>query len=324
MNLYSLAHTPLKISRLAYGCMNLGGNWSPTPPTAEEKSKAARLIETALEQGINFFDHADIYTRGKSESVFGEILAASPGLRETIILQSKCGIRFPDTPTPGFPARYDFGYAHILLSVDDILARLQTEYLDILLLHRPDPLVEPEEVARAFDDLYISGKVRHFGVSNHTAGQIALLQKYVRQPLVVNQVELNLLHSGLISEGILANQRDVPYTSALGTLDYCRLHDILIQAWAPVAGGNLIDPRPDADPASHRAATLIARLAAEKGTPREAVALAWLLRHPAGIQPIIGTTNPDRLIASCTADTLTLSREEWYALLVAARGKPVP
>ncbi|NUM46714.1 MAG: aldo/keto reductase [Anaerolineales bacterium] len=327
MNLYPLAHTGLKVSRLAYGCMQLGGNWSPAPPTAEEKNKAAHLIETALEQGINFFDHADIYTRGKSETVFGEILAASPGLRETIILQSKCGIRFPETPTPGAPARYDFSYAHILLSVEDILTRLQTDYLDILLLHRPDPLADPLEVSRAFDELHKAGKVRYFGVSNHTAGQIALLQKYLHQPLIANQVELNLLHSGLISEGILANQRDVPYTAAQGTLDYCRLHGIMIQAWAPVAGGNLIDPRPAADPdgaAAQRVAPLIARLAAQKGTTREAIALAWLLRHPAGIQPIIGTTNPDRLIASCAADSVTLSREEWYLLLEAARGKPVP
>ncbi len=324
MNTYPLAHTSLHVSRLAYGCMHLGGSWNANPPTSEEKNKAALLIETALEQGINFFDHADIYTRGKSETVFGEILAASPGLRETIILQSKCGIRFPDTPTPGAPGRYDFSYAHILLSVEDSLTRLQTDYLDILLLHRPDPLVDPLEVARAFDELHKSGKVRYFGVSNHTAGQIALLQKYVHQPLIANQVELNLLHSGLITEGILANQDGVTYTAALGTLDYCRLHGIMIQAWAPVAGGNLIAPGPNADAAAQRVAPLIARLAEEKGTTREAVALAWLLRHPAGIQPVVGTTNRDRLIASCAADSVTLSREEWYALLVAARGKPVP
>ncbi|GAB4581767.1 MAG: aldo/keto reductase family oxidoreductase [Anaerolineales bacterium] len=324
MHLYPLPQTSLKVSRLGYGCMHLGGNWSSAPPTAEEKSKAAHLIETALEQGINFFDHADIYTRGKSEAIFGEILAASPGLRASIIIQSKCGIRFADDPAPGAPGRYDFSFAHILLSVEDSLTRLRTDYLDILLLHRPDPLGDPVEIARAFDELHQSGKVRYFGVSNHTAGQIALLQHYVRQPLIINQVELNLLHSGLITEGILANQNDVPYTAAMGTLDYCRLHGIMIQAWAPVAGGKLIAPGPHADAATHRVAPLIARLAEEKGTTREAIALAWLLRHPAGIQPIIGTTNRERLIASCAADKITLSREEWYALLVAARGKPVP
>jgi predicted oxidoreductase len=324
MNTYSLPHTDLRISRLAYGCMNLGGSWNHTPPVASEKQTAAHLIEIALEQGINFFDHADIYTRGKSEAVFGEVLAASPGLRGTIILQSKCGIRFADDPVPGVPGRYDFRYAHILLSVEDSLRRLQTDYLDILLLHRPDPLGEPEEVARAFDELHKSGKVRYFGVSNHTAGQIALLQKYIHQPLVANQVELNLLHAGLIAEGILANQDGTPYTAAMGTLDYCRLNGIMIQAWAPVAGGKLISPPGEADAATQRAAALIAQLAAEKSTSKEAIALAWLLRHPAKIQPIIGTTNHARLIASCAADAVTLSREEWYGLLAAARGKPVP
>ena len=324
MNTYPLPHTHLNVSRIAYGCMNLGGSWADTPPTAEEKSRAARLLETALEQGINFFDHADIYTRGKSETVFGEFLAGNPGLREKIILQSKCGIRFADDPVPGVPGRYDFSYTHIIRSVEGSLQRLQTNYLDILLLHRPDPLVEPVEVAQAFDELHQTGKVRHFGVSNHTAGQIALLQKYVRQPLIVNQVELNLLHSGLITEGILANQDGVPHTAALGTLDYCRLNGIMIQAWAPVAGGKLFTPEPDAVEPDQQTAALIAHLAAEKGTTREAIALAWLLRHPAGIQPIIGTTHRDRLIASCAADTVSLTREEWYALLVAARGKPVP
>ena len=323
MNTYPLPHTDLRVSRIAYGCMNLGGSWNNTPPTPDEKRTAARLLETALEQGINFFDHADVYARGKSEAVFGEFLAASPGLRETILLQSKCGIRFADDPVPGVPGRYDFSCEHLIHSVEGSLRRLQTDYLDILLLHRPDPLVEPEEVARAFDELHQSGKVRYFGVSNHTAGQIALLQKHLRQPLVANQVELNLLHAGLIEEGILANQEGMPYTAAMGTLDHCRLNGIMIQAWAPVAGGSLITPPPHADSHTHRVATLISKLATEKGTPKEAIALAWLLRHPAPIQPIIGTTNRERLIASCAADAVTLSREEWYALLVAARGKPV-
>jgi predicted oxidoreductase len=323
MNTFPLPNTNLHVSRIAYGGMNLGGNWSDKSPTTEEKNKAARLIETALEQGINYFDHADIYTRGKSESVFGEILAASPGLRESIIIQSKCGILFADDPLPGLPGRYDFGYAHILLSVEDSLHRLQTDYLDILLLHRPDPLADPVEVARAFDELHQSGKVHYFGVSNHTAGQIALLQKYVRQPLIVNQVELNLLHSGLITEGIFANQDGVPYTAVMGTLDYCRLHGIMIQAWSPVAGGKLFNHPLEAGNVS-QTAELVAKLAADRGTTKEAITLAWLLRHPANIQPIIGTTNRDRLIASCAADTVTISREEWYALLIAAQGKPVP
>ena len=168
--------------------MNLGGAWNRAPLAAAEIAKAARLVTTAYEQGINLFDHADIYTLGKSEAVFGEVLQQLPELREKIVIQSKCGIRFRDDPRPGDPGRYDFSYQHIMQSVEGTLRRLQTSYLDVLLLHRPDPLVEPEEVARAFDELQRSGKVRYFGVSNHTAGQIALLQKYCNQPLVINRL----------------------------------------------------------------------------------------------------------------------------------------
>lgn len=182
------------------------------------------------------------YTRGKSEAAFGEVVRQSPALRQKIVIQSKCGIRLEDVPRPGDPGRYDFSYGHIVRSVEDSLRRLQTDYLDILLLHRPDPLVEPDEVARAFDELQRIGKVRYFGVSNHTASQIELLKGSVSQPPVVNQVELNLLHTHLIEDGILANQEENRYTGAAGTLDYCRLHGILIQAWAPMAGGKLVDP----------------------------------------------------------------------------------
>jgi predicted oxidoreductase len=167
--------------------------------------------------------------------------------------------------------------------------------------------------------------VRYFGVSNHTPNQIALLRRWVRQPLVVNQVELSLLHAPLIDDGLVANQAPGPYQAAAGTLDYCRLNDILIQAWGPVAGGRLIDPPAEAEPRVRAAAAAVAALAEAKGTSREAIALAWLLRlRPAGIQPIIGTTNPERLIASCLADGVTLSREEWYTLFTAGRGAPVP
>ncbi len=324
MKTYHLPHTDLEISRLAYGCMTLGGEWSSAPLTAADRTRAARLIDLAREQGINCFDHADIYAYGKSEAVFGEVLRAQPALRAQIVVQSKCGIRFADDPHRGDPGRYDFSAEHILRSVEGSLKRLGTDYLDLLLLHRPDPLVEPEEVARAFDALQSSGKVRAFGVSNHTAAQIALLRTAVRQPLVANQVELSLLHAGLIEAGFMANQDAAQYAGADGTLDYCRLNDILVQAWAPVAGGRLIDPPPRADRRVRAAAAKIAELARAKGVSREAIALAWLLRHPAGIQPIVGTTRVERLTACCQADGVTISREEWYALLVAARGAPMP
>jgi len=321
---YRLPQTDLKVSRLAHGCLNFGGEWNKKPLTAALRARAAKLLETSCEQGINFFDHADIYTMGKSETVFGEALQQSPGLRDKIILQSKCGIRFPDDPKPGDPGRYDFSYEHIVRSVEGSLRRLQTDRLDILLLHRPDPLVEPEEVAKAFDELKRSGKVRYFGVSNHTGPQIDLLKKYVTQPLVANQLELNILHSHMIKDGILANQNGGVYAAADGILDYCRLHDILIQAWAPVAGGRLIDPAKGAETYARKAASVVAKLAKEKGVTKEAIVLAWLLRHPAPVQPIIGTTNVDRVVASCMADRVSLSREEWYALFVAGRGAPVP
>jgi predicted oxidoreductase len=324
MRTYHLQNTDLDVSCLAYGCMKLGGGWDPTPLTADDRTRATKLVEAAREAGINFFDHADIYCRGKSETVFGEVLAAIPGLRDEIIVQSKCGIRGQGEPKEGDPGRYDFSYEHIVNSVEGSLRRLQTDRLDILLLHRPDPLVEPEEVARAFDDLHASGKVRYFGVSNHSVGQIRLLQKHVRQPLVANQLELNLLRSELIEHGVLVNQHGPQYTGADGLLDFCRLEGIRIQAWAPVANGQLIDPPAKAPERVKKAGAEIARLAAVHGTTREAIALGWLLRHPAGIQPIVGTTKVERLQASVPAAEVELSREAWYSLLTAARGAGMP
>lgn len=324
MESYRIPHTDLTVSRIGYGCMDLGGSWGPAPLTTALRSRAAALVATAMEQGINLFDHADIYTHGKSEAAFGEVLRQLPDARPRMVLQSKCGIRLQDDPRPGDPARYDFTRSHIVGSVEGSLRRLGTDYLDILLLHRPDPLGEPEEVARAFAELKQNGKVRHFGVSNHTGAQIALLQKHLDQPLVVNQVELNLLHSHLLDDGVSANQEGGRYAGAAGTLDYCRLHGVMLQAWSPVAKGKLIHPPAKADRRTRSTAALVTTLARAKGTSKEAIALAWLLRHPAGIQPIVGTTTRDRLIASCLADGVELSREEWYALFAAGRGAPVP
>lgn len=322
MKTYLLADG-LPVSRLAYGCMQLSRAWDATPVTADERRLTQRLVETALAGGITLFDHADIYARGKSEQVFGDVLRASPGLRERMVLQSKCGIRFADDP-PGTPGCYDFSQAHIVASVEGSLSRLGVGHLDVLLLHRPDALVEPEEVAKAFDTLHTAGKVRHFGVSNHTAGQIALLRRHVRQPLVANQVEVSLLHHHLIDDGVVANTTGHAYASAAGTLDYCRLHDLRMQAWSPLAGGKLATTSEFADPVIRATSALLHQLAEEKGVTPEAIQLAWLLRHPAGIQPIVGTTDPVRLAACCAADGVTLSREEWYALFTAARGTRVP
>ena len=315
-----IPHTDFDVPRIAYGCMHLSRAWDDSAITATEISATLKLVETALEQGIALFDHADIYARGKSEQLFGEALRQIPELRGRIVLQSKCGIRFAGDPEAGSPARYDFSRGHIVRSVEATLKRLGTDHLDVLLLHRPDPLMEPAEVARAFDHLQGSGKVLHFGVSNHNATQISLLQECLEQPLVVNQVELSLLHHQMISDGILFN---LPGDTGTGrTLDYCREYGILVQAWSPLAGGQLFAGTPAKE--LRPAAELVARLAEVKQVAPEAILLAWLLKHPAGIQPIIGTTNPERVVASCQADAVELSREEWYALLEAVRGTGAP
>lgn len=318
-----IPRTSLQVSRIALGCMHLSRAWNTDPLTHDERQQTRALIEAALAQGINLFDHADIYARGKSELLFGEVLAASPSLRDHMVLQSKCGIRFAHDPSPTSPGRYDFSYAHILSSVEGSLQRLCTDRLDLLLLHRPDPLSHPDEVARAFDDLHRSGKVLHFGVSNHTAAQIALLQASVMQPLVVNQIEVSLLHHHAINEGVIAGTTGTAYTASAGTLDDCRRHGIAIQAWAPLASGRLSQPQ-TAEPEWRATAELVASLASEYSVSAEAILLAWLLKHPAGIQPIVGTTNVQRLIAACAADGVELDRQDWYRLFTAARGAPVP
>ncbi|MFA6288596.1 MAG: aldo/keto reductase [Opitutaceae bacterium] len=327
MKTYRIAKTDLTVSRIAYGCMKIGGTWDHAPVSAETEKAAQASVAAALDCGINFFDHADIYTAGKSEEVFGRILKAAPGLRDRIVLQSKVGIRFAnDAYKSGEPPRYDFSHDHIIRSTEAILKRLGVAHLDILLLHRPDPLVEPSEVARAFDTLQSSGKVRHFGVSNHTPAQIELLRRHLRQPLVVNQLEFSLAQHALVSEGFSANQSGTGATSALATgiVDYCRLHDILIQPWSPVGGGKLLKADTTASSPLKETAALVASLAKAKATTAEGILLAWILHHPAGMQPIVGTTKADRVRASAMADDVTLTREEWYSLLAAARGKNVP
>jgi predicted oxidoreductase len=304
-----IGNTPLEGSRIALGCMRLSDN----------KDEALASVKAALDQGINFFDHADIYGGGKREEVFSAIWDEIPNLRDKVVVQSKCGIR-------SAPQRYDFSYEHIVQSVDGSLSRLKTDYLDVLLLHRPDTLVEPEEVARAFDHLEQGGKVRFFGVSNHTASQIQFLQKWVDQPLVANQLQLSVVHTHLIDEGIVMNRADYPQpTRGEGTLEFCRMQDITIQAWGPLAGGAVSGrPLESPDERIKETAALVAKLAVERGVSQTAIVVAWLLRHPARIQPIIGTVNPKRIAEACQAGDIELTREEWYSLFVAGRGKGLP
>jgi predicted oxidoreductase len=320
MQTYRLGTSDLNVSRIGYGCMQIGGAWDDTPLTDSIRQTALRSVQTALDLGINFFDHADIYCNGKSEEVFADLWKESPHLRQQIYLQTKCGIRF------GPPLhRFDFSYEHIINSVEASLRRLQTDYIDVLLLHRPDPLVEPEEVARAFDELSRAGKVRWFGVSNHTAAQMELLRNSLDQPLVANQVEFNVVHTHMLDEGILFNQYNPRLARNEGTMEYCRLHNITLQAWGPLASGRLTGrPRRDEKEYVQNVANRVAQMAAEKGVSAETILIAWILRHPAHIQPLPGTTNPERIRAAAEAEGVSLTREEWYSLFVPGRGEQLP
>ncbi len=318
--------TDLESTRIVYGCMNLGNNRNRTELTESEmKSEAVKTINAALEQGITMFDHADIYGRGKSEEMFSEIWRHHANLRDSIILQSKCGIRFAGDSGPEAPHRFDFSYEHIINSVEGILSRLKTEYLDILLLHRPDPLVEPEEVAKAFSELRKGGKVKYFGVSNHTGYQIELLKKFVDQPIIINQLEFNVIHSDLINAGVITNQRrPEEFIRGEGTLDYCRLNDITVQAWSPLALGAFNKTENSIETKFKELHNVISEISEARKVPNEAVVAAWILKHPAKIQPVIGTRKPERIAAICAADTFELTREEWYKLFIAGRGEDIP
>ena len=314
-------------SPLIYGCMTMGGAFDVSPLNPEQIKKGRAAIQTALECGINFFDHADIYCFGKSEIIFGEFLKENANLRDEIILQSKCGICLGNHPEEGLPARFDLSFSHIIESVDGSLKRLQTDYLDILLLHRPDPLVEPEEVARAFDLLHRTGKVRRFGVSNHSPAQIELLRACVDQPIAVNQIEYNPIHTVLHDAAIHANMKRPEYGNpGEGIIEYCRLHGIALQAWGSLASGVLTGkpPAPDTEPRIRETASLIEQIARERNVSREAIVIAWILRHPGGIMPVVGTTNPDRLRACCQGAKVELSRIQWYRIYSAAMGHGVP
>lgn len=326
MDYATLQHTDLSVSRLIAGCMALGGGWdAATVLDASHEKQARDFVDAALEQGINFFDHANIYARGRAETVFGRILKATPSLREKIVLQSKVGIRWAGDPA-GSPQRFDFSCEHIIEATEAILRRLQTDRLDILLLHRPDPLMEGEEVARAFARLKAEGKVRYFGVSNQNRHTMDYLQHFLPDPLVANQLEMNLLHSGFAEATISFNQAAPAYPNGWeGVLEYCWQHGVGLQAWSPLARGRLSGGATSGDPAAvHQTAALLKSLALAHGVSTEAIVLAWLLRHPAGIRPVLGTHRGDRLRACCESVAVKLSREEWYRLFATARGKAMP
>jgi predicted oxidoreductase len=311
-------------SRLVYGCMALGGKPDRSPVTRKDVADAEAAVDAALSIGITMFDHADVYRHGKAEAVFGEVLGQRTGLREQLTIQSKCGVRLDEG---GVPVQYDLSRDWIVRAVDGILQRLRMDYLDVLLLHRPDPLMRGEEVSDAFSVLSSTGKVRYFGVSNMSGAQMAELQRHLETPLVVNQLEMSLARRDWIEQDLAVNDDASPTTFPAGTIQYCLAHDVQLQAWGPLARG-LYSGADGTTPSAalHRTSELVSQLAAAHATSKEAIVLAWLLKHPAGIQPVIGTANPDRIRACADAvrQAELMTRSDWYGLLASARGANPP
>lgn len=305
METIAIGKSDLITSRLVYGCWRIVGD-----NTAESREKGKSAVRTAYEQGFTHFDHADVYGGGKCEALFSEVLNDIPGMREDIIITNKCGIRGQGNPEPDDPTRYDFGYDYILQCVEGSLGRLGIDTIDIFLLHRPDYLFQPEEVARAFSDLSASGKVRHFGVSNFRPSQVTLLQKFCDMPLLMNQVEINIHNIDSLLDG---------------TLDQCQELGITPVAWSPLAGvvyqagGNTFS---DGD--EDRIAEEFKRQSEKYGVEPWVIILAWLLIHPSRILPIIGTSTPSRVVESLKALGVPYTREDWYRLLEARNGYRVP
>jgi predicted oxidoreductase len=295
----------LETSPLILGCMRIH---------SQTREDIANLVNTALELGVNMIDHADIYGGGESERKFAEAIGMNAAVRKNLFIQSKSCIR------KGY---YDCSAANILQTVDGILQRLKTDYLDLYLMHRPDALMEPEEIAIAFDKLYASGKVRHFGVSNQNAMQMELMSKCIKQPLIANQLQFGIMHSGMVDSGINANMVNDGSLDRDGhILEYCRIHNITIQAWSPLQFG-FFEGTFLGKERFARLNAVLDRIAQEKNVTSGAVAVAWILRHPAKMQVILGTTNAKHLAEMVHATQIMLTRQEWYEIYL-AEGNTLP
>jgi predicted oxidoreductase len=314
MKTQKIGKSDLVSSRLSYGCMRVAGVWDPKKVTPALEAIGKKAIVAAYEAGYTLFDHADIYAQGACESIFGKVLTEVSGMREEILIATKCGIRFKGDPTPDAPHRFDFSFKHIIWSCEQSLKRLGIDRVDIYQLHRPDYLADPEEIAKAFTQLKQQGKVREFGVSNFKPSLLTAVQKVCPMPLIVNQVEISLAHLNCFEDG---------------TLDQCLTENITPLSWSPLAGGLLGDGgKPQ--PKDHRKKGFVAllklmdKMAKKLGVSRTVLSLAWLLKHPGRIIPVVGTVKPDRIKDAVKADKLDLSREDWYTLMVAARMEGLP
>ncbi|WNB92558.1 aldo/keto reductase [Bacillus sp. NEB1478] len=301
-----LGTSDLQAGEISLGCMRMADL---------SKQDARHVIENAMELGVNLFDHADIYGGGKSEEVFADAIDMNPSVREKMLIQTKCGIR------KGF---FDFSKEHILSSVDESLERLKTDYIDIFLLHRPDTLMNPEEVAEAFTRLKENGKVRYFGVSNQNPMQIELLKKYMKEDLIINQLQFSLMHTPLVDAGLNVNmQHDPSIVRDSSVLEYSRLNDMTIQAWSPFQYGMINGPFIGNNEKFPEVNAKLQEMAEKKGVTDSAIAIAWILRHPAKFQPVVGTMNPGRLSDIAQASHVEITREEWYELYRSA-GNTLP
>lgn len=314
MQTISIGVSSLQSSRIAYGCWRVAGSWDPTQVTEDTRAAGRRAIQAAYEAGYTLFDNADIYCHGEAEKILGAVLKEIPGMRARVVIATKCGIRPEGTPRGDAPQRYDFSAEHILYSCEQSLKRLNLETIDLLMLHRPDYLADPQEIAKAFSQLRAAGKVRYFGVSNFRPTLVTALQVVCPMPLVVHQVEISLARFDAFTDG---------------TLDQCLIEKITPMAWSPLAAGLIGGGARALLPSQEtyrpqKFLPVLDAIAKERGSTRAVVALAWLLKHPASILPVLGSTNPERIREAAKADDLKLSREEWYRLLLAARGGPLP
>lgn len=310
--------------RIIYGCMGLGGGWTRDPVTREDEMQANAAIEAALENGIDTFDHADIYGYGKSEIVFGNVLKSKPGLREKIIIQSKAGICLKTGPNNS--NTYNFSREYLEKQITTSLKNLNVDYLDIFLLHRPDPLMDPEEIADTFRYLKNRGFVRSFGVSNMSVMQIEVLQKFCDEPIVANQIQFGLGHTLLIEDGVFVNMKINSSGFGIeGMLSYAQINDLEIQAWRPLDKGFFAKAESLSDDKVVIATKKLVKILAEKyNMDSTAILLAWVLKLPCQIAPIIGTTDPIHIKNAVDSLKINLSRDEWYNLWLTANSLTLP
>ena len=301
----AMAGGKMSASEIILGCMRINNMSLP---------EIASLVHAAIDEGINFFDHSDVYGSGKCEELFAQALNFTPSERANVIIQTKCGIR-------NEIGGYDLSKKYIIDVVEHSLKRLKTDYIDVLLLHRADPLFDPEEVAEAFSYLYDTGKVRYFGVSNHTSLQIELLHKYLKNKIIANQLQFSIMHTGMIDSAVNMNTKEDGAVDRDGAiLDYCRLNEITIQAWSPFWIGFFKSIFLD-NPGFPELNKVLDRIGMERGVTNSAVAVAWILRHPAKMQVVIGSTNKTRVKDICKASSFSLTKQEWYEIYKAAGNK---